>query len=126
MKSLTLVGWQDKDAAVLIHQIGSEPILREVLRSTQTPCILISGSLVVRGGKPAQCLDRWDEVIGPADSRRISGQGVTDAILCSRHTIEHAGQAMLVATEADKHCPMRSRRPERGIAAEDVLFYPIH
>src|SRR5579859_7737619 len=77
------------------------------------------------GGKPPQCLYRWDEVIGPTDHRRISGQSVTDAILCSRHTSEHAGQALLVAAEADEHRPMRSHRPERGVAAEDVLLYPL-
>src|SRR6266567_3815749 len=88
-------------------------------------CTPISGSLVTRGGKPPQCLYRWDEVIGPADSRCISGQGVTYAILGSRHTIKHPGQAMLVAAEADKHRPIGSRRPERSIAAEDMLFYPM-
>src|SRR6266496_2331599 len=78
------------------------------------------------GGKPAQCLDRGDEVIGTADRRRISRQGVTYAVLCSRHPSEHAGQALLVAAEADKHRPMLGGRPEWGIAAEDMLFYPIH
>ena len=77
------------------------------------------------GGKPAQCLYRWDEVIGTTDSRRIFGQGITYAILGSRHPSEHAGQALLVAAEADKHRPMLSGRPERGIAAKDVLFYTI-
>src|SRR5881227_791744 len=77
------------------------------------------------GGKPAQCLYRWDEVIGPADCRRIPGQGITYAILGSRHTSEHAGQALLVAAEADKHRAMFGGRPERGIAAEDMLLYPI-
>src|SRR5260221_1648963 len=87
---------------------------------------IIACSLAVRGGKPPQCLYRWDEVIGPTDRRRISGQGVTDAILCSGHTSEHARQAMLVAAESDEHRPMRSRPSERGVAAEDMLFYPIH
>src|SRR6266568_1424221 len=77
------------------------------------------------GGKPAQCLYRWDEIIGAADRRRISRQGVTYSVLCSRHTSEHAGQALLVAAEADKHRPMLGGRPERGIAAEDMLLYPI-
>src|SRR5229473_6746104 len=86
---------------------------------------IIACSLAVRGGKPTQCLYRWDEVIGPTDRRRIPGQGVTDAILCSRHTSEHAGQALLVAAEADEHRPMLGGRPERGIAAEDMLFYPL-
>src|SRR5437764_8048230 len=87
---------------------------------------VIACSLVVRGGKPPQCLYRWDEVIGTADRRRIPGQGVTYAILCPSHTSEHARQALLVAAEADKHCPMFGGRPERCIAAEDMLFYPIH
>ena len=39
--------------------------------------------------------------------------------------IVEAGQALLVAAEADKHRPMLGGRPERGIAAEDMLFYPI-
>src|SRR5258708_23982329 len=82
-------------------------------------------NLVALAGKRSQCLYRWDEVIGPADSRCISGQGVTYAILGSRHTIKHAGQAMLAAAEADKHRPMGSRRPESSIAAEDMLFYPM-
>ena len=86
-----------------------------MVRLPATPCYI--------GGKPSQCLDRWDEVIGTTDRRRISGQGVTYAVLCSRHTSEHAGQAMLVAAEADKHRPVLSGRPERGIAAEDMLFY---
>src|SRR5205085_4989937 len=76
-------------------------------------------SLVGCGGKPAQHLYRWDEVIGPADSRRIPGQGITYAILCPRNTSEHARQAPLVATEADKHRSMLGGRPEWGIAAED-------
>src|SRR2546421_13012918 len=88
------------------------------------PCIPGSGSLVIRGGKPAQRLYRGDEVIGAADCRRIPGQGITDAVFCSGHTSEHAGQTMLVAAEADKHRPMLGGRPERGIAAEDVLYYP--
>src|SRR5437667_3308114 len=87
---------------------------------------VIACSLVVRGGKPPQRLYRGDEVIGTTDSRCIPGQGVTYAILGSRHTSEHAGQALLVAAEADKHRPMLSGRPERGVAAEDMLFYPIH
>src|SRR5207244_13327864 len=86
---------------------------------------VIACSLVVRGGKPPQRLYRWDEVIGPADSRRIPGQGITYAVLGPRHTSEHARQALLVAAEADKHRPMLGGRPERGIAAEDMLFYPI-
>src|SRR5256885_6680284 len=49
---------------------------------------------------------RWDEVISSADSRHIPGQGITDAILSSRHTSEHARQALLIAAEADKHRPM--------------------
>src|SRR5258708_4639110 len=80
---------------------------------------------VVCGGKPAQRLDRWDEGIGPSDCRRLSGPGVTDAVLRSRHPIAHAGQATLVAAEANEHRPMLSRCPERGIAAEDVLFDPV-
>src|SRR5436305_13657967 len=86
---------------------------------------VIACSLVVRGGKSPQRLYRGDEVIGTTDSRRIPGQGVTYAILGSRHTSEHARQALLVAAEADKHRPMLSGRPERGIAAEDMLLYPI-
>src|SRR5258708_30812861 len=86
---------------------------------------IIACSLAVRGGKPPQCFYRWDVVIGPTDRRRISGQGITDAILCTGHTSEHAGQALLVAAEADEHRPMRSHRPERGVAAEDVLLYPL-
>src|SRR5258708_3250684 len=82
-------------------------------------------NLVALGGKRSPCLYRWDEVIGPAAGRCILGKGVRYAILGSRHTIEHAGQAMLVAAEADKHRPMGSRRPERSIAAEDMLFYPM-
>src|SRR5262249_31215053 len=39
---------------------------------------------------------------------------------------EHTGQTLPVATEADKHRPMRRRRPEWGIAAENMLFDPIH
>src|SRR6266516_7111787 len=86
---------------------------------------LLASSLSVSRGKPAQCFNRWDEVISATDRCRISGQGITYAILCSRHTPEHAGQALLVAAEADKHRPMFCSRPERGIAAEDVLFNPI-
>src|SRR5258708_11016191 len=63
--------------------------------------------------------------MGTDDSRGVPDKGATDAILGTRHTIEHAGQALLVAAEADKHRPMLSGRPERGIAAEDMLFYPI-
>src|SRR5215467_15316209 len=84
----------------------------------------MSHSILGRG-KPPQRLYRWDEVIGPADSRRVPGQGITYAVLCSRHTSQHAGQALLVATEADKHRPMLCGRPERGIAAEDMLLYPM-
>src|SRR6266571_5575449 len=54
---------------------------------------LLASSLSVSRGKPAQCFNRWDEVISTTDRCRISGQGITYAILCSRHTPEHAGQA---------------------------------
>ena len=33
-----------------------------------------SGSFVVCGGKLAQGLDRWDEVIGTADRRHVPGE----------------------------------------------------
>src|SRR6266516_416746 len=100
------------------------PILTELARSSLQ--YLLASSLSVSRGKPAQCFNRWDEVISATDRCCISGQGITDAILCSCHTLEHACQALLVAAEADKHRPMLSGRPERGIAAEDMLFYPIH
>src|SRR5437870_4737735 len=98
-------------------------ILTKLARSSLQ--YLLASSLSVSRGKPAQCFNRWDEVISATDRCRISGQGITYAILCSRHTLEHADQALLVAAEADKHRPMFCSRPERGIAAKDVLFYTI-
>src|SRR6266568_7790035 len=86
---------------------------------------LLASSLSVSRGKPAQRFNRWDEVISTTDRCRISGQGITYAILCSRHTREHAGQALLLAAETNKHRPMFCSRPERGIASKDVLFYTI-
>ena len=82
-------------------------------------------SLVVCGGKLLECLDRWDEVISTTDERGIPGQSITDAILSSRHPSEHAGQAMLITTEANTHRSMRASLSEQGIAAEDVLFSPM-
>src|SRR5262245_18246725 len=70
----------------------------------------------------AQRLDRWDEIIRPADRLRVPGQRISNTILCSSHVSEPAGQSVLVAAEAHKHCPMLGSRPAWGIAAEDMSF----
>src|SRR5713226_9104150 len=80
---------------------------------------VIACSLVVRGGQPAQRLRRWNEVIGAADRCRIPGQGITDAILCSGH----AGQAPLVAAEAETFLSHAQGRRWRRLANFSVSWF---
>ena len=109
-----------KDASVLPTLLRTS-----AFQSTGPRRLSGAGSFVFGSGKAAQGLDRGDEVIGAADCRRIFCQGITNAVLGSRHASQHAGQAPLVGASADEHCPMLGGHPEGGIAAEDVLLDPV-